>query len=45
MGKINAEEVIATVAAIETALKKCKYEFDEGAGLTAAEDVMKEHIR
>jgi len=45
MGKITADDVITTVAAIETALKKCKYEFDEGAGLTTAEDVMKEHIR
>jgi alanine-glyoxylate transaminase/serine-glyoxylate transaminase/serine-pyruvate transaminase len=40
MGKVTRDDVLATIAAIERALKKLKYEFDEGAGTDAAENVL-----
>ncbi len=41
MGKINPDEVITTISAIEKALKKCNYKFDNGVGIIAARDILK----
>jgi len=41
MGKITPSEVITTISAIETALKKCNYKFDDGIGIIAARDILK----
>ncbi|MBN1387826.1 MAG: alanine--glyoxylate aminotransferase family protein [Bacteroidales bacterium] len=40
MGKINSDEVIVTIKAIETSLKKCNHDFNEGAGTRAAIDIL-----
>ena len=37
MGAVSAGDIVATVSAIETALWKCEYKFDLGAGVAAAQ--------
>ena len=40
MGSVNATDILGTIAAIETAFKKCNYSFTANAGLTAAQNVL-----
>jgi alanine-glyoxylate transaminase/serine-glyoxylate transaminase/serine-pyruvate transaminase len=40
MGSVNATDILGTIAAIETALKKCNYSFTANAGLIAAQNVL-----
>ncbi len=40
MGSVNATDILGTIAAIETALKKCNYSFTANAGLAAAQNVL-----
>jgi aspartate aminotransferase-like enzyme len=37
MGPTNIGDVLATIGAIETALKQCGYAFTSGAGVAAAQ--------
>lgn len=37
MGSVSANDILATVGAIERGLQRCGYEFDPGAGLEAAQ--------
>jgi len=41
MGRITVDDVINTVAAIETALKNCNYRFVKDSGIRAAEEMLK----
>ncbi|MDI6806173.1 MAG: alanine--glyoxylate aminotransferase family protein, partial [Candidatus Bathyarchaeia archaeon] len=38
MGNVSQNDIISTIAAIEASLKSLGYNFDLGAGLSAAED-------
>ncbi|MGM0667415.1 MAG: pyridoxal-phosphate-dependent aminotransferase family protein [Bacteroidota bacterium] len=38
MGKVTADDVLTTIAAIERALKKLNYKFEKGAGTNAAKE-------
>jgi alanine-glyoxylate transaminase/serine-glyoxylate transaminase/serine-pyruvate transaminase len=40
MGSVNATDILGTIAAIETAFKKCNYSFTANAGLIAAQNVL-----
>jgi alanine-glyoxylate transaminase/serine-glyoxylate transaminase/serine-pyruvate transaminase len=40
MGSVNASDILGTIAAVETALKKCNYSFEPSAGLAAAQKVL-----
>ncbi len=40
MGSVNPTDILGTIAAIETALKKCNYSFTPNAGLIAAQNVL-----
>jgi alanine-glyoxylate transaminase / serine-glyoxylate transaminase / serine-pyruvate transaminase len=40
MGSVNATDILGTIAAIETALKKCNYLFTANAGLAAAQNIL-----
>ena len=40
MGVVNASDVLATVGAVETGLAQAGYEFDLGAGLSAAQEAL-----
>ncbi len=40
MGAVNASDIIATVAAVERALKTKGYEFEPGSGVAAAEELL-----
>jgi alanine-glyoxylate transaminase/serine-glyoxylate transaminase/serine-pyruvate transaminase len=37
MGAVGASDVIATISAIETALARCGYKYEAGAGVAAAQ--------
>jgi aspartate aminotransferase-like enzyme len=37
MGAVGASDVIATISAIETALARCGYKYEAGAGVVAAQ--------
>ncbi len=40
MGSVNRSDLLASIGALEFGLKKCKYKFESGAGLKAAQDVL-----
>ena len=40
MGSVNQTDILGTIGAIETALKKCKYTFDKNAGIDAAQNIL-----
>ncbi len=40
MGSVNQSDILGTIAAIESALKKCKYTFEPSAGIIAAQKVL-----
>ena len=40
MGSINRCDLLATIGAIETGLMQCNYNFESGAGLKAAQDIL-----
>ncbi|MCF8381204.1 MAG: alanine--glyoxylate aminotransferase family protein [Bacteroidales bacterium] len=40
MGSVNQSDIIATVSAIESGLKQCKYNFELGTGLKACQEVL-----
>ena len=40
MGSVNQSDILSTVAALESGLKQVGYEFEAGAGLTAAQGVL-----
>jgi alanine-glyoxylate transaminase / serine-glyoxylate transaminase / serine-pyruvate transaminase len=40
MGSVNASDILGTIGAVETALKKCNYAFEPNAGLAAAQKVL-----
>lgn len=40
MGSVSANDILATVGAVERGLHRCNYEFEPGAGLEAAQRVL-----
>lgn len=40
MGKVDLEDMLTTVGAIEGALEACKYNFEKGIGLKAIQDIL-----
>lgn len=40
MGSVNQSDILSSVAAIESALLKCGYHFNPGAGLIAAQEIL-----
>ncbi len=40
MGSVNTSDLLGTISAIESALTKCNYAFDAGAGISAAQSVL-----
>jgi len=42
MGSVNRSDILATISALEYALKKCGFEIQSGEGLKAAQEVLDE---
>ena len=40
MGSVNSSDILGTIAAIETSLKKCNYSFEPSAAIIAAQKVL-----